>query len=478
MRVAVDQEVVPERQDDVGIGFEHEPGEELRESRLDRRRVLGEQLLELIDEDERVLVPGAPSGDGRHGRVGVVESDERLERRGVVGAHWHERLCQRLERLRARRCEHRLPGRRQGRQQASAEKRALARARRSDHPQQPRPLQLLPDGFDLDLATEEVLRVLLGERREARIRLPLLHSGQPERHLFEGARQRVGGRVPAVAARCERPLEDGRPGTLGYLRRRLPHAAPQRLAGRQPVAPSHRHHLGQHHASREDVRARVDLLAARLFGGHVRRRTGNRHGVCVACGARHAEVHDDHATGTRDHHVLGLEVPVHEPGRVDRLEPGEELRGDVARLGERQGAARLQGFAERRAVDVLHRQQLLSALVYQIEDAAHVRREHLSGGTDLASQQVAGALVPRVAGTHRLQRHVHPQLQIEGAVHLAHAAAAEQLANLVPVTEKASGSGAVPRRRVGRVVPAGGFEERQAQQALGAEAFDRVRDAA
>ena len=82
--------------------------------------------------------------------------------------------------------------------------------------------------------------------------------------------------------------------------------------------------------------------------------------------------------------------------------------------GER--AARPQGFAERRAVDVFHRQQLLSALVDQIEDAAHVRREHLSGGTDLASQQVAGALVPRVAGTHRLQRHVHPQLQIEGAV--------------------------------------------------------------
>ena len=163
---------------------------------------------------------------------------------------------------------------------------------------------------------------------------------------------------------------------------------------------------------------------------------------------------------------------------MNRLEPGEELRGDVARLDERQGAPRPHGLAERRAVDVLHRQQLLSVLVYQIEDAAHVRREHLSSGADLAPQQVAGALVPRVAGTHRLQRHVHPQLQIEGAVHLAHAAAAEQLANLVPVTEKASGSGAVPRRCVGRVVPVWGFEERQAQQALGAEAFDRVRDAA
>ena len=46
----------------MGIGFEHEPGEELRESRLDRRRVLREQLLELIDEDERVLVAGRASG--------------------------------------------------------------------------------------------------------------------------------------------------------------------------------------------------------------------------------------------------------------------------------------------------------------------------------------------------------------------------------------------------------------------------------
>ena len=62
VRVAVDQEVVPEGQDHVGIGLEHEAREELRERPLDRRRILREQLLELIDDDERVLVAGRAIG--------------------------------------------------------------------------------------------------------------------------------------------------------------------------------------------------------------------------------------------------------------------------------------------------------------------------------------------------------------------------------------------------------------------------------
>ena len=45
--------------------------------------------------------------------------------------------------------------------------------------------------------------------------------------------------------------------------------------------------------------------------------------------ARDAEVHHHDAPGAGEHHVLGLDVAVHEPGGVDRLEPGEELRGDL-----------------------------------------------------------------------------------------------------------------------------------------------------
>jgi hypothetical protein len=63
--------------------------------------------------------------------------------------------------------------------------------------------------------------------------------------------------------------------------------------------------------------------------------------------------------------------------------------------------------------------KLPALLHYQVEDPAHVRRYHLLRRTYLLSQKLPRPLARRQLRTHRLQRHIHPELQVEGAVHLA-----------------------------------------------------------
>ena len=63
-----------------------------------------------------------------------------------------------------------------------------------------------------------------------------------------------------------------------------------------------RDHLVQHDAEREDVAARVELVAEDLLGGHVRGRADAGAGlgeVAEARVARDAEVHHLHAAGAR-----------------------------------------------------------------------------------------------------------------------------------------------------------------------------------
>ena len=96
-------------------------------------------------------------------------------------------------------------------------------------------------------------------------------------------------------------------------------------------------------------------------------------------------------------------------------------------------------------------------------------------------QQLAGPLGLDLVRPDRLQRDVHPQLQVEGAEHLAHAAAAEHLADLVALAQDPAraraGRGSQARRRT-RPPPTHPpptprrVLEREAQQALRAQPPD------
>ena len=201
--------------------------------------------------------------------------------------------------------------------------------------------------------------------------------------------------------------------------------------------PRGRHHLGQHDARREDVRARVERLAARLLRRHVRRRPRHRAARPRRARLGDAEVHHHHAPRPGEHHVLGLDVAVDEPRGVDRLEAGQELRGDLARLVEPQRTARGQdlGAASRR------RRTPSTPARGPSSSTRSKTRQTFGETTSRAARtswrrRLERSLLPRGSRRpQRLERHVHPQLEVEGPPDLAHAAAAEQRADAVPAAE-------------------------------------------
>jgi hypothetical protein len=120
------------------------------------------------------------------------------------------------------------------------------------------------------------------------------------------------------------------------------------------------------HAPRVEIGARVHLVPHGLLGRHVRgradARTGarERDGVPVRReGARgpdglgDAEVGDDRGALVQEH-VLGLDVPVHQPLPVRVGERARDVAQDAHRLGGRRGAAR-HPRAERLASHERHR---------------------------------------------------------------------------------------------------------------------------
>ena len=96
-------------------------------------------------------------------------------------------------------------------------------------------------------------------------------------------------------------------------------------------------------------------------------------------------------------------------------------------------------IGQRHPVDELHRHQLPAVELDQVEDAADVWRDHFAGRADFLAQAVERPLVGQQRHPHGLERHVDPQLEIEGAKDLAHAAASEQRADAIAVAEHMAG---------------------------------------
>ena len=123
-----------------------------------------------------------------------------------------------------------------------------------------------------------------------------------------------------------------------------------RFARERPAAGRH---FVQHAPEAEDVRPRVDRLAAHLLGRHVTDRPEDHaraarwrwSTVCVAAGSRRvllgeSEVqHLDAAVAGDQHDVLGLEVAVDDAERVGGRDAFRCLRGDVEQLADGDGAA-------------------------------------------------------------------------------------------------------------------------------------------
>jgi hypothetical protein len=225
-----------------------------------------------------------------------------------------------------------------------------------------------------------------------------------------------GGRVrPRLAQRSRLLAED-----------RVDH--PPLLAAERPPAGEH---LVDHHPQRPEVGRRPRALAAQLLGGHVGGGAdgdpllGDGGGVHPA---GEAEVEQLHPAVRQHHHVLRLEVAVHDAGRVRGGEGGGELAGDRGGVGDREAAVRRAGeeLGEGGAVVVGHDEEARPLVLAGLVDGADVRMVEAGGGPRLApeARRVGGACLAPLE--EELDRHLPPQLDVRGEVDHPHAAAAER----------------------------------------------------
>ena len=79
-----EEEIVPHGEQDKDVGFEDKTPEKISKPRLHLGWVLGEQLLELVDNQQRLFVSLSPPGDGRHHGVEILDVDQLPQRVGVT----------------------------------------------------------------------------------------------------------------------------------------------------------------------------------------------------------------------------------------------------------------------------------------------------------------------------------------------------------------------------------------------------------
>ncbi len=148
------------------------------------------------------------------------------------------------------------------------------------------------------------------------------------------------------------------------------------------------------------------------------------------------EVQDDGAI-VRHHHVARLQVTVHQALRVNRRQARRGLARDLAKLVRRVAALRLAATdmrVQRLPGNVLHHQDRAPIAGRQIVDAANVGVADRASEQQLLPQRFVIARHARLFA-HHLQRHWLLGAAVIGEEHLAHAAFAEALANLVAVVD-------------------------------------------
>ncbi len=206
----------------------------------------------------------------------------------------------------------------------------------------------------------------------------------------------------------------------------------------------------QEHANRVDVAGGRRPGAGQQLRCHVERRAlpGRRMGVVDA--VRPAEVHQHDASADFAHHVGGLDVAMDQGVRVQRRHGAADVDADAGRLARAHRPAGDDGVGQRLAVDQLHPQARLAAVVLGAVDGDDVRVTDPGQGAGFAQRRRA----PVGERVQELDRHFAIELRVPGAMDVAGEARGERLEDEQRAPRSDGGPGpvrsdprALPRRR-------------------------------
>jgi hypothetical protein len=225
----------------------------------------------------------------------------------------------------------------------------------------------------------------------------------------------------------------------GILRR-------DRQEQRHLIVPRERHEpreeLVEHHAERPHVASRVGVpQSLDGLGGHVERRShrhvrGRQPLVGVVADPRDAKVEhlrDDPLLDLREKHVFGLEVAVDDPRAMRSRDRVDDRQQDRQRCARRDSSAEV--LEVRRQVlplqELLHDEGRAVSVLAHIEHVHHVGVAHLVGRPRLAQKPLHHLRLREQLGAQDLDRDDPADRPVLRAVHVAHAAGAETLVELV-----------------------------------------------
>ena len=199
--------------------------------------------------------------------------------------------------------------------------------------------------------------------------------------------------------------------------------------------------LVQHDAQGEEIAGAAGRLGPRLLGGHVadRAHQGARIGDCGGFGlgrsaaggevAGQAEIEHLGIAIVPHHDVLGLDVPVHNPGGMGR---GQRL-GHLAdeRHQRRQGETLRSERPQRLPLDQLHDEEGLALVLVHVVHGTDVGVVQGGGGTGFALEPLQALRVLGILLGQELEGHAAAEPGVLGLVDDPHAAASQLLQRAV-----------------------------------------------
>jgi hypothetical protein len=196
---------------------------------------------------------------------------------------------------------------------------------------------------------------------------------------------------------------------------------------------------------RRHVRERADdRTVARIRSRH-------RHGIDIDRMLRQqlgdAEVQHLDVAVAAPHDVVGLDVAMHDAGRMRGAQCGGDLGGNRNGVGYGHSTGALHRLAQRFAIDQFGRDESMAVSLAGLEDREDVRMIEAGSGHRLLLEAAHDVGIVREIRRQDLHGDVAIELGVARAIHLAHATGSDGADDLISAESRAAGEAHRQTRR-------------------------------